>query len=199
MGIVGLCLLGERYGGGLHGRFGDLFLVFGLLVVLQGGFIGFLDHRGDIGHANEESDAESPRGKFFLEVHGPISIFEVVVLGGGERLDVAVSAVVVGDDKPLVGYHLSGASASEVDDGVLERGVVDAVDLFGGEAAAKLRHGARVHLLEKREEPHAFVRAGAGGERKGRREGQEGFFQKGFHIVSNNVGSSSFGWKLRLW
>ena len=194
--VVSLGLFSEGLGCGFHGGLGYLFLVLGLLVGLEGGLIGLLQHGGDVGHALQEGDTEASGGQLFLETHRPVSVLEIVVLGGGERLDVAVSAVVVGDDESLVGDHLSGASASEMDDGVFEGGVVDAVDLFGCEAAAELRHCARVHLLEKREQPHAFIRAGADGERHGRRESEKDFLHVGLHMLSNSVGSNSLGWKL---
>ena len=48
-------------------------------------------------------------------------------------LDIAVSAVMVGEEQTFVRDDFSGAAASEQDDGVLEGSLVDAVDVFSGE------------------------------------------------------------------
>ena len=79
------------------------------------------------------------------------------MLGAGELLDAAVSAVVVGENQTLAGNHLSGTSAAENHDSVLQGRVVDVVDLFCCELAAVLLHGLDVHLLKKRQQPHSFV------------------------------------------
>ena len=66
--------------------------------------------------------------------------------------------MVVGQKKTLRGDYFAGASASELHDGVLERRVVDAVDLLGREPASKARKGFAVKLFQKGEQPHSFVR-----------------------------------------
>ena len=86
------------------------------------------------------------------------------MLVGGERLDAAVTAVVVRDDEAVGGDDLTGAAAAEVDDGILQRAMVDAVDFFGREFAAGFLQRFSVHFLEEGQEPHSFV--GKGGERE---------------------------------
>ena len=117
---------------------------------------------GDVGHRLEEGDGEALGREFLGPGHGPVAVHQVVVLIGGERLDVAVAAVVVRDDEAVGGDDLAGAAAAEVDDGILQGAFVDAVNLFGGQLAAGLLEGFSVHFLEEGQEPHSFI--GVGGE-----------------------------------
>ena len=48
-------------------------------------------------------------------------------------LNLTVAAVMVGKKQSLGGNDLTGASASEKYDSVLQRGLIHAVDVFGGE------------------------------------------------------------------
>ena len=98
------------------------------------------------------------------------------MLRSGECLDVAVAAVVVGNQQTLLGNHFTGAAAAELDDGILQGRMVDAVDLVRGQAAAEIGHGLSVHLLEQRQEPHALIGAGAEGKGRENREGTKNFF-----------------------
>ena len=91
------------------------------------------------------------------------------MLRGGEGLDLAVAAVVVRDEQAGAGDDLRGAAAAELDDGVLDGRMVDAVDLVGGEAGAEVAERVCVHFLQQREQPHAFI-----GPEGGRREHQRG-------------------------
>ena len=79
-----------------------------------------LDYRGDIFHILEEGHGQSLARKLLAAVHGPVSVLEVVVLDTAELLDVAVAAVVVCHKETLAGDNLSGTSASELHDCVLE-------------------------------------------------------------------------------
>ena len=87
------------------------------------------------------------------------------MLVGGQALDAAVSAVVVGYQEALGANHLTGAAAAKVYDGVLEGGLVDGVDFLGGELAARGLEVFSVELLEERQEPHSFI--GKGRQREG--------------------------------
>ena len=75
--------------------------------------------------------------------------------------DVVVAAVVVGEEEALVGDELAGAALVEEDDGVLEAGVVDVVDVLGGDVHAGLLHGCLV-AAEEHGNPHALVGHGDG-------------------------------------
>ena len=58
--------------------------------------------------------------------------------------DVIVAAVVVGEEEALVGNELTRAALVEKDDGILEAGVVDVVNVFGSNAHACFLHGGLV-------------------------------------------------------
>ena len=144
---------------------GDQLLAGSLLI----GSLG--DGVGHIRHALQEGHGQARDRDFLVAVHGEEAILQVVVLRSGERLDIAVAAVVVGDQQTLLGNHFTGAAAAELDDGVLQGRMVDTVDLVRSQAAAEVGHGLSVHLLEQRQEPHTLI--GAGAESKGR-EDREG-------------------------
>ena len=79
------------------------------------------------------------------------------MLNAAESLDVGITAVVVGDEKALVGNHFACASSSELHDGILEGYSVGIVDLFRGEFASHLLHFLCVHFFEPLEQPHSFI------------------------------------------
>ena len=78
--------------------------------------------------------------------------------------------MVVRDDETVAGDDLAGAAAAEMDDGILQRTMVDAVDLVGGEFAARFFQGFAVHFLEEGQEPHSFVGGGGEGQAQGRHD-----------------------------
>ena len=116
----------------------------------------------DVGHALQEADGQPRAGELLLAGHGEVAVFQVVVLRGGKGLDIAVAAVVVGHQQAASGDDLSGASAAELDDGVLDGGMGDAVDLLRGEPGAEVAQGVAVHFLQQRQEPHSLVGAQGG-------------------------------------
>jgi hypothetical protein len=68
--------------------------------------------------------------------------------------------VVVGEEEALCADDLAGAAAAEDDDGVLDGGLVDVVELVFGEFETAFDHVV-VHLLpEEHGQPHAFVGRG---------------------------------------
>ena len=160
---------GYLYAAAGIGVLGGLLQVFGLGAVLFNGV-------GDVFHAHEEGDGEARAGDFLSQVLGPETIHEVVVLVGGEALDAAVAAVVVGHQEALGRYHLTGATPAEVHDGVFQGSFVDGVNLFRAQAAAGCLEVFAVELLEQRQEPHSFVGHGA------HRDGETGTkSEKSFH------------------
>ena len=74
-----------------------------------------------------------------------------------ELLDAAVAAMVVGHQKTFGRNNLTRASAAELDDGILERGIVDAVNLFRSKPAPELFHRICVELFQQWKHPHSFV------------------------------------------
>ena len=75
---------------------------------------------GDVVHPHQIADCQAGAGEFLTAVHRPEAVGEVVVLHRAVPLDVAVAAVVVGDEQSLVGNHLAGAARAEQHDCVLE-------------------------------------------------------------------------------
>ena len=132
------------------GFFGLLFNVFGLYALVLNGV-------RDIFHGNQEGDREARAGDFLVQGFGPEAVHEVIVLIRGKALDAAVAAVMVGDKEALVTYHLSGAAATKVHDGILEGGFIDGVNLFRGKLAACRAEVFSVELFEERQKPHAFI------------------------------------------
>ena len=145
-----------------------------------------------VGHALEEADGQARAGDFLFARQGEVAVLQIVVLRGGEGLDIAVSAVVVGHKQTAAGDDFGGAAAAELDDGILDGRMVYAVDLFRREAGADIAERVAVHLLEQRQEPHALIGAQGGRhQQEGGGEGKQDFL----HISSNKLGSSSLGWK----
>ena len=138
--------VGVVFLGGLADGFSGLpdglcYLVFEVLAAFElfpGLFFSFFDDGGHVGHAYEEGDGKAGDRKFLALVHCPVAVLEIVVFIGGKALDAAVAAMVVGYEKAVLGDHLSGAAASELDDRILEGRMVDAVDLVGGKPAPEL-------------------------------------------------------------
>ena len=135
-------------------------------------------------HALQETHGQARAGEFFLPRHGEVAVFQVVVLRGGEGLDVAVAAMVVGHEQAASGDELAGTASAELDDGILDGGMVDAVDLVRSEPGAEVVQGLAVHLLEQRKEPHSLV--GAQGGRHEQQSGGNGK-EKFLHIANINI------------
>ena len=154
MRIFLLCLFSQS-SHGLHLCLFDFLLVVSELLACL--LYRLVDHRSDILHVFQERHCKTFAWKFFVAVHRPVSVLEVVVFHAAEFLDVAISAVVVCDQKTFLGDDLAGTSSSELDDGILEGAVVYVVDLFGSEFTSQFLHGVCVHLLEERKHPHSLV------------------------------------------
>ena len=147
---------------GFVGGFHQL-ICLGLLI------LGLLHNGGDILHGDEEGDAEARSGDFLARILGPVAVHQVVVLVGGKALDAAVAAVVIGNHQTLGRYHLSRATAAELDDGVFEGRLVNGIDFLRRELAARSLEVLLVHLVQEGQEPHSFVgqsahRDGEGGD-----------------------------------
>ena len=123
---------------------------------------------GDVGHGPQHvgRDVDDLADKAHLEPrsgnllgprHGPETVLQVVMLHGREGLNRPVAAVVIGEEQSFGRDDLSRAAAPEDDDGVLQRGVIHAVNLLGRKFAAAGLHVLGVHLLEVRQHPHALV------------------------------------------
>lgn len=125
------------------------------------------DATSDLFHADEEAYVELLVGQLFLARHGPEAVGQVVVFDTRMRLYGVVAAVVVGEQQPFGRNQFARAAAVEQHHGVLHRGFVDRVDVFGREAES---FGAHVvdALRDEAREPHALV--GGGCQREERTE-----------------------------
>ncbi len=156
------------------GGLGGFLQFLGLSVLILGLF-----HNGShVLHGNEEGDGKPRAGDFLAEVLGPVAIHQVVVLVGGQALNAAVTAVMVGHHQALVADDLTGAAAAKVHDGIFEAGLVDGVNLIRSELAARGLDVLAVELFEQRQQPHTFI--GHGGHGNGQC-GQEGKYT--FHCA----------------
>ena len=126
----------------------------------------FCELVGHVFHALHELHGKARNGDFLVEALCKETVFQIVLFRCGKALDAAVSAVVVGGEQALLRNHLAGASSAELHDGVLQRSVVDVVDVLGSEAATDVAHGLFVELLEHGQQPHPFVGPGRQGHDK---------------------------------
>ena len=131
----------------------------------------------DVFHAFQEADCQSFIRELLAAVHSPEAVFQVVVLHAAVALDIAVAAVVVRQQEAFVGDELSGAAAAEQDDGILQRGLIDAIDIFGGEAKSLRLHVADP-LGDQGREPHAFIGISAHRAHQQETQKQECFFHE---------------------
>ena len=146
LGLDGLELFGDGCGA----------LAFGHLVVHL-----CKDALGHVIDPDEEADVEIFDVHFLVLRFGPKAVREVVVFRRAEALDGAVCTVVVGQHQALRGDDLRGAAAAvQTHDGVLQRSVVDVVNVLGAQAQSCFLHGCFVDALQHVHQPHAFVGAG---------------------------------------
>ena len=131
------------------------------------------DPVGHIVHADEEADPEFFVRQLLGPGHGPETIGQVVVLDGRMFLNGVVAAMVVGEQQAFGRDEFARTAAVEEHDGVLHRGLVDRVDVFGREAEAFLRACRRCVRRSGSGAtcPRRPVRAGG----RGRRAGSAGY------------------------
>ena len=120
-----------------------------------------------VGHRLKEFDCEPGHGYLLFEAHRPVPVLQIVVLFGRQGLDAGIAAVVVGHEQSAAGNDFAGATSSELDNGVFDGRVVDAVDLVGGKAGAEIPHGLAVDFLKQGQQPHAFIGPGCRQQRQG--------------------------------
>ena len=142
------------------------------------------DPVGHIVHADEEADPEFFVRQLLGPGHGPETIGQVVVLDGRMFLNGVVAAMVVGEQQAFGRDEFARTAAVEEHDGVLHRGLVDRVDVFGREAEAFCAHVVDAFGDQARE-PHALV-GQCGQEGEGGEQGQQGTFHE-FKNLSNSV------------
>ena len=70
---------------------------------------------------------------FFVFVHGPETIVQIIVFGCAYLLNGTVSTVVVGQDQTLGRNNFSGTSTTKNDDCIFQTGMVNAVNVISRE------------------------------------------------------------------
>ena len=133
------------------------------------------DTVGDLFHADEEAYVELLVGQFLPARHGPEAVGQVVVFDARMRLYGVVAAVVVGNQQSFRGDELGRAAVVEEHDGVFERSLVDAVNVFRSQLES---FGA--HIVDARRDqarqPHALI-----GECRERKQGEAESRKDTFH------------------
>jgi hypothetical protein len=75
---------------------------------------------------------------------------------GAQPLDGSKATMVVGQDESFLRDDLCGTSAAENDDGIFDGGMVDTIDIFGGELQSHCLHLPDVELFKKGWDPHSL-------------------------------------------
>ena len=131
------------------------------------------DAGGDVDRLPEVLDLKPLDRELLRGAVGDEAIGDVVVLHGADALDGAEAAVVIGEDKPLVGCGDAGAAAAEDHHRIGDAGVGVGEELGRVDLQPKLFHPLDILLLQLIEDPHPLVRAGGGGEDEEREEAQQ--------------------------
>ncbi len=116
-----------------------------------------VDLLGNIFHVFEERGGITWVGQLLITTHGPEAVGQIVMFNSTVFLYVAITAVMVGEHKPLVGNHLAG-TASEVYHGIFERGVVYVVKIFGREPETFRLHVGKTGRTYDARQPHPLLR-----------------------------------------
>ena len=104
------------------------------------------------------------------------------------RTDGGVQQGMVGEQQPFGRDQLARAAAVEEHYGVLHRGLVDRIDVFGREAESFRAHVVDA-LRDEARKPHALV-----GQSRQDSEGREQGQQRAFHSLRNRVSSTYTFW-----
>ena len=103
----------------------------------------------------------------------PKTVAQIVVFERGVRLNFRKAAMVIGQNQALVGDDLCGTKAAEVNDGIFEAALINAVNLLGGELHAHGLHIALVECLQELGQPHSFAGAQTESGKEKAKEGNE--------------------------
>ena len=84
------------------------------------GLIALEDQVRHFVHMVQETDGQALVRQLLLAVHRPETIFQVIVVHTAVTLDIAVTTVMVRQEKALVRDQFTGTSTAEQDDSILE-------------------------------------------------------------------------------
>ena len=102
-----------------------------------------------IGHVLDlldEGDGQSRIGQLLLTAHGPEAIRQVVVLHRAMPLDIAIAAMVIGQNQAIGRDDLARTTAAKTDHGILQRHAIRIINVVGLHLKPHLAH-LRIFLL----------------------------------------------------
>ena len=111
---------------------------------------------GHILHTHQERYGESGVGQLLSSIHSPKAVGQVVVLHATVALDLAVAAVVIGEQKALGRHKLARTTTSEEHNSIFQSRLVDAVNILGSELETLGTHIVNT-LANQAGQPHTLV------------------------------------------
>ena len=103
------------------------------------------------------SNGQSLAGKFLFTGHGPEAVGQIVMLHRTVLLDVAISAMVVGQYETFRRNDFTGTSSSEVNDSILQTDTVGGVHFVDADIQSEIVHDGSILLFQVGQHPHPFV------------------------------------------
>ena len=94
---------------------------------------------------------------FLLKAVGHEAVLQDIVLGGGEALDGAVAAVVVGEDQSVRTHDDARAEITEIHHSILQAHALGVVQFAGREFQPQLLHGVGRLRVDAVQHPHTLV------------------------------------------
>ena len=130
-------------------------------------------------------------GQLLRARHRPKAICEVIIFNRTVVGNLAITAVVIGQQQALPADHLCRAAPIEMHNGILQTAFVDAVNVLCGQVQAHRLH-VPFHCLQQSRDPHALLRldGGMGKDKCGEQE-------KGSESVDHGVRFRVAGLKIR--
>ena len=95
---------------------------------------------GYVFHIDQQRNCQALARKLRLLVRSPKAVCQIVCLDRAVRNNVAVSAVMIGQKQTFGRHKLSRATASEQNNCIFERRMIDAVNVVGTNSHAVLLH-----------------------------------------------------------
>ena len=116
---------------------------------------------GDIQDLLQEKDLLAGNGFLFRTRHRPETLFQIVVFGGAERVDIAKSAMVIGNEQAFFGHHAARAIEPQGDNSVREGcpGRIGIVNVLCIQQQATFLHFFLQSRIQGVDHPHSLVGA----------------------------------------
>ncbi len=108
-------------------------------------------------HLIYKSNRQSGIGKFFSLRHGPESVFQVIMFQRTVVLYLSVAAMMIGQHQSLGRNHLTGASATKLNNRVFYRCAIRIVNIIISQFQSQFFHFGIFLLLQQVQHPHSFI------------------------------------------